>query len=382
VVAAITLVLYPLSELDPGVSSGVLYVLGVLLVATHCGLWLGLITSLASAVALDYFHTSPGGQFLADDAEDLVAIGVLLLTAIVASVIADRARQRADEAEKRLLLEEELRARESERARLGAVRASRARVLEAADRERRRVVRDLHDGAQQRLVHTVVTLKLTGEPRSTLYRLLGSLQELGLVEPGRRRGTYLLGLKLFRLGSTVVSRFDERQAALPVMERIHEELGETTFPCVRRGYDAVCIERIDGARVNLLALSLGGSLPLHAGAAARALLAFEPPAFWTNTSSTGSPRPSLRRRRRRGRRCSRSSAQHASAAMRSPMRTSGVGAVGAPIFDHTGAVRAALSFGGMRDVLFADASHAIELVCRGAAEISRALGHDGSRSAA
>jgi signal transduction histidine kinase len=40
------------------------------------------------------------------------------------------------------------------------VAASRARVVTAADEERRRVVRDLHDGAQQRLVHTVVTLKL------------------------------------------------------------------------------------------------------------------------------------------------------------------------------------------------------------------------------
>jgi signal transduction histidine kinase len=38
--------------------------------------------------------------------------------------------------------------------------ASRARIAAAADEERRRVVRDLHDGAQQRLVHTVVTLKL------------------------------------------------------------------------------------------------------------------------------------------------------------------------------------------------------------------------------
>ncbi len=38
--------------------------------------------------------------------------------------------------------------------------ASRARIVAEADEERRRVVRDLHDGAQQRLVHTVVTLKL------------------------------------------------------------------------------------------------------------------------------------------------------------------------------------------------------------------------------
>ncbi|MCW3065775.1 MAG: putative GAF-sensor signal transduction histidine kinase, partial [Solirubrobacterales bacterium] len=38
--------------------------------------------------------------------------------------------------------------------------ASRARVVGAADETRRRIVRDLHDGAQQRLVHTVITLKL------------------------------------------------------------------------------------------------------------------------------------------------------------------------------------------------------------------------------
>jgi signal transduction histidine kinase len=41
-----------------------------------------------------------------------------------------------------------------------AVAASRARIVAATDEERRRVVRDLHDGAQQRLVHTVITLKL------------------------------------------------------------------------------------------------------------------------------------------------------------------------------------------------------------------------------
>jgi signal transduction histidine kinase len=38
--------------------------------------------------------------------------------------------------------------------------ASRARIVAAADEERGRVVRDLHDGAQQRLVHTLLTLKL------------------------------------------------------------------------------------------------------------------------------------------------------------------------------------------------------------------------------
>ena len=41
--------------------------------------------------------------------------------------------------------------------------ASRARLVEATDAERRRVVCDLHDGAQHRLVQTVITLKLARE---------------------------------------------------------------------------------------------------------------------------------------------------------------------------------------------------------------------------
>jgi signal transduction histidine kinase len=42
----------------------------------------------------------------------------------------------------------------------GELAASRARIAAAADDERRRVVHDLHDGAQQRLVQTVMTLKM------------------------------------------------------------------------------------------------------------------------------------------------------------------------------------------------------------------------------
>ena len=159
VVCVVTLLVYPLQGLDPGVSSGVLYVLGVLLVSVRWGLRLGLVTSVASAVALFYFHTSPAG-FHSKSASDLVAIGTLLLTSVVAAVIADRARLRAEDAEERVRLEAKLRRREVERIRMDELRASRSRVLEAADQERRRVVRDLHDGAQQRLVHAVVTLKL------------------------------------------------------------------------------------------------------------------------------------------------------------------------------------------------------------------------------
>ena len=44
------------------------------------------------------------------------------------------------------------------RAQLEEVRQSRARIVEAADAERRRIERDLHDGAQQRLVALAMRL--------------------------------------------------------------------------------------------------------------------------------------------------------------------------------------------------------------------------------
>jgi signal transduction histidine kinase len=53
--------------------------------------------------------------------------------------------------------------------------ASRARLLTEADAVRRRIVRDLHDGAQQRLVHTSITLGLA---QRELERGNGAAQEL------------------------------------------------------------------------------------------------------------------------------------------------------------------------------------------------------------
>ena len=175
-----------------------------------------------------------------------------------------------------------------------------------------------------------------------------------------------------------MARFDVRQASLPVMERIHEEIGETTFLCIPRGDEAVYIERIDGKQVNLLALSLGGSMLLHTGSAPRALLAFEPEATWDTyldgvkleafTPKSFTTRKAvideLRATRERG------------YAISDEDVTPGVASIGVPIFDHTGTVKASLSIGGLRDAILGDGSTALELARAGAAEISRTLGHN------
>jgi DNA-binding IclR family transcriptional regulator len=216
------------------------------------------------------------------------------------------------------------------------------------------------------------------EPRSTVYRLLATLQPLDLVEPGSRRGTYRLGLGLLRLGSAVVARFDERRAALPVMERIHQQTGETVFLCIRRGFDAVCIERLDGQRVQSLALQLGGSLPLHAGAAPRVLLAFEPESVWEEylgerplesfTPTTPVTREALR--------TSLARVREDGYAVSDEDVTLGIAALGAPIFDYRGTLRAALSISGVRPAILGEREEAMTQLMRESAEaISRALGY-------
>jgi PAS domain S-box-containing protein len=56
--------------------------------------------------------------------------------------------------------EEALRAREIEQARTEELRASRVRIVQAADEARRKIERDLHDGAQQRLVALSLDVRL------------------------------------------------------------------------------------------------------------------------------------------------------------------------------------------------------------------------------
>ena len=98
-IAAVTLILFPLRDVAPVVSLGVVYLLAVLLVASVWGLWLGLATAFASAIAFNFFHIPHTGRFTINEGENWVALAVFLVAALVTSTLAERARTRADEAE-------------------------------------------------------------------------------------------------------------------------------------------------------------------------------------------------------------------------------------------------------------------------------------------
>jgi two-component system sensor histidine kinase KdpD len=100
-VAAATGAVYALKDLAPVVSLSVVYLPAVLLVSAYWGLPLGLATSLLSAAAFNFFHLPPTGRFTIADSRNWVALGAFTVVAVSVSAVAELARSRALEADRR-----------------------------------------------------------------------------------------------------------------------------------------------------------------------------------------------------------------------------------------------------------------------------------------
>ncbi len=100
-VATVTAIIFGLREAVPVVSTGVVYLLPVLIVSIYWGVWMGLATSVLSAAAFNFFHLPPTGEFTISDGENWVALGVFFAIAVIASALADAARNRQIEADLR-----------------------------------------------------------------------------------------------------------------------------------------------------------------------------------------------------------------------------------------------------------------------------------------
>jgi K+-sensing histidine kinase KdpD len=100
-VGAGTLLVYPLKSVAPVVSLGIVYLPAILLVSIVWGLRLGLLASVLSAAAFNFFHIPPLHRFTIAEEENWVALAAFAIAAIVSSTVAGLARARAIEAERR-----------------------------------------------------------------------------------------------------------------------------------------------------------------------------------------------------------------------------------------------------------------------------------------
>ncbi|MFI1203595.1 IclR family transcriptional regulator [Streptomyces sp. BHT-5-2] len=115
-----------------------------------------------------------------------------------------------------------------------------------------------------------------GVHKSTAFRILGVLENRGLVEQEKERGKYFLGAGVLRLAGAAAIRLDISQEGQPVCRALADETGETANIAVLDGDAAVNIMQARGAAAVTAFNWLGRRTPLHATASGKVLLAHLP----------------------------------------------------------------------------------------------------------
>jgi len=186
----------------------------------------------------------------------------------------------------------------------------------------------------------------TGYNKTTAYRLLQTLVTVGWLVRSASGG-YRLGMPLLLLGAIARADLDLRNEALPFMQRLAHEFGDTSFLMVPGPHGAVTIEAVVGQNpVRVHGVTVGSVLPYHTAAAPIVLAAFSPEIqaavlradlapFTSRTTTTAAE---LRARYDKVRK--------AGFAVSSEDFISDVAAVAAPVLDDSGVPLAALSLGG------------------------------------
>jgi DNA-binding IclR family transcriptional regulator len=184
----------------------------------------------------------------------------------------------------------------------------------------------------------------TGLQPSTAHRLLSTLIECGYVVQSSRSARYRLSYKLIELSGGAEQRIERlRSVVRPQLRALSELSDETANLVVLDRFTTVYVDQVQGSRPVRISTEIGRTVPAHANAAGKAMLAFLPePAIdelcahgplvelTSHTiTSCDELREELERVRDRG------------YAVDSEEHEEGVVCVAAPVFGHAGAVHGA-----------------------------------------
>ncbi|WP_339246251.1 IclR family transcriptional regulator [Paenibacillus sp. FSL R10-2796] len=112
--------------------------------------------------------------------------------------------------------------------------------------------------------------------KSTVHRLLATLEEKGFLIRNQATEKYSLGIRIWEL-STHLPAFDESAAVLlPSMERLRDRLGETVSLYLRDGIERVRIQAVQSQQAIRRVAQIGARLPLSVGASSKVLAAYAP----------------------------------------------------------------------------------------------------------
>ncbi len=220
-----------------------------------------------------------------------------------------------------------------------------------------------------------------GLSRSTVHGLLATMKKRGFVAQDPD-GNYILGLKLFELGSLAVTRLDLRAVAAPFLQGLVDEFQETVHLVLSDGLDVVYIDKRESLQSMRIVSQVGLRLPAYCTGVGKAILAFKDKAEldqllasvtlkpWTQHTITDKAQllACLREIRSQG------------YALDNEEIIEGLRCVGVPIRDYSGQVIAALSVSGPSVRMEpARVERIIPAVVAAAGEISQQLGYRESK---
>jgi len=222
--------------------------------------------------------------------------------------------------------------------------------------------------------------ELLGLPRTTVHELVTTLVDRRYLDatPGAPI-RYRLGMRLFQLGSQFADRLDLVREAQDAAGDVALACDETVHVAILDGTDVVYIAKVDSTHPVRMVSAVGRRLPAHCTAVGKMLLsglgtdALDARYPRGHTLSAMTPRSITSPARLR----SHLAEVHAEGVAYDDCESNeAVRCVSAPVYDHSGRMAAAMSI-SVPTIRWTDErrSEWTALVQRGAAELSRRLGH-------
>jgi DNA-binding IclR family transcriptional regulator len=118
--------------------------------------------------------------------------------------------------------------------------------------------------------------RMTGLTTSTVGRLMTAMKERGILNQNTATRGYSLGIRLLTWTGVYLTSLDIRTIAQPIMSELQQITQETISLYLRDGHDRVCVERLESPQTVRIVARLGRRLPLYAGSAGKAILAYLP----------------------------------------------------------------------------------------------------------
>lgn len=126
---------------------------------------------------------------------------------------------------------------------------------------------------------------------STAGRLMGEMKNAGILQQNPVSRAYSPGSKVLSWSSIYIASLNIRSAALPYMEELRNSTGETISLYILDGIDRLCVERLESLQNIRMVTRIGGRLPLYAGSAGKAILAFMPNGWQDDYFQTATLKP-------------------------------------------------------------------------------------------